>query len=156
MRAGRRLGVDVGTVRIGVSVSDPEAMVAVPVQTVPRGTGDLARLAALAAEHDAVEIVVGLPVTLAGGEGPAAASVRSFADRLAAAVAVPVRLVDERMTTAGAHQALQAAGMSSRRRRAVVDESAAVMILQTALDAERSTGSPAGVEVPVRPSQGEA
>ncbi len=156
MRSGRRLGVDVGTVRIGVSVSDPEAMVAVPVQTVPRGTGDLARLAALAAEHDAVEIVVGLPVTLAGGEGPAAASVRSFADRLAAAVAVPVRLVDERMTTAGAHQALQAAGMSSRRRRAVVDESAAVMILQTALDAERSTGSPAGVEVPVRPSQGEA
>ena len=147
MRRGRRLGVDVGTVRIGVAVSDPDGRLAVAVETVPRGTGDLARLRALAVEHEVMEVLVGLPVTLAGGEGPAAGSVRAFAGRLAAHVGVPVRLVDERLSTAGAHRALQEAGVSGRRRRGVVDQSAAVMILQTALDAERSTGSPPGVPV---------
>jgi putative Holliday junction resolvase len=152
VRIGRRLGVDVGTVRIGVAVSDPDGMVAVPLETVTRGSGDLARLGALVREHDAVELVVGLPVSLAGTEGPSAAAVRAFTDGLAASVPVPVRLVDERLSTAGAHRALQQAGLDSRRRRAVVDESAAVMILQTALDAERSTGSPAGVEVAAQPA----
>ena len=166
MRTGRRLGVDVGTVRIGVAVSDRDGLLAVPLETVARGNGDVARLVALVDANDAVEVVVGLPVLLSGGEGRSADSVRVFAGELAAATDVPVRLVDERLSTAGAHRALQDAGLDSRRRRAVVDESAAVMILQTALDTERSTGSPAGVEVaatstaaaPVtaRPSQGGA
>ncbi len=166
MRTGRRLGVDVGTVRIGVAVSDRDGLLAVPLETVARGNGDVARLVALVDANDAVEVVVGLPVLLSGGEGRSADSVRVFAGELAAAAHVPVRLVDERLSTAGAHRALQDAGLDSRRRRAVVDESAAVMILQTALDTERSTGSPAGVEVdetattaaPVtaRPSQGGA
>lgn len=166
MRAGRRLGVDVGTVRIGVAVSDRDGLLAVPLETVARGDGDVARLVALADGNDAVEVVVGLPVLMSGAEGRSAGSVRLFAGQLAAAVHVPVRLVDERLSTAGAHRALQDAGLDSRRRRAVVDESAAVMILQTALDTERSTGSPAGVAVdgtsttaaPVtaRPSQGGA
>ena len=110
----------------------------------------------LAVAHDAVEVVVGLPVSLDGTEGPSAAAVRSFVDGLAARLAerpgIPVRLVDERLSTAGAHRALQAAGVDGRRRRAVVDESAAAMILQTALDTERSTGSPAGAEVVVSPT----
>ncbi len=153
MRPGRRLGVDVGSVRIGVAVSDHEGRLAVPVETVPRGTGDLGRLAALVAEHEIVEVVVGLPVTLAGTEGAAAASVRAFALGLAGALSVPVRMVDERLSTAGAHRALQEAGVGGRRRRVVVDQSAAVMILQTALDAERSTGRAPGVPVQ---DQGEA
>ncbi|MFI5099651.1 MAG: Holliday junction resolvase RuvX [Actinomycetes bacterium] len=166
MRTGRRLGVDVGTVRIGVAVSDRDGLLAVPLETVARGAGDVARLVALVDGNDAVEVVVGLPVLLSGAEGRSADWVRVFAGELAAALHVPVRLVDERLSTAGAHRALQDAGLDSRRRRAVVDESAAVMILQTALDTERSTGSPAGVEVagapataaPVtaRPSQGGA
>jgi putative holliday junction resolvase len=147
VRVGRRLGVDVGTVRIGVAVSDRDGLLAVPLETVARGAGDVARLGVLADEHEAVELVVGLPVLLSGAEGQAAAAVRTFAEGLASSVAVPVRLVDERLSTAGAHRALQDAGLDSRRRRSVVDESAAVMILQTALDTERSTGSPAGVEV---------
>jgi putative Holliday junction resolvase len=153
MRTGRRLGVDVGTVRIGVAVSDPDGTVALPVETLRRGGGELRRLAELATEHDAVELVVGLPVSLDGREGRAAVTVREFAGRLAAAVPVQVRLVDERLTTTVAHQALRAGGLDSRRRRSVVDASAAAMILQTALDAERSTGRAAGV--PVSTDQGE-
>jgi len=143
----------VGTVRIGTALSDPDGLLAVPLETVQRGAGDVDRIVALVAENAAVEVVVGLPVSLDGTEGPSAAEVRSFVDGLAARLAerpgVPVRLVDERLSTAGAHRALQAAGVGGRRRRAVVDESAAAMILQTALDTERSTGSPAGVEVMV-------
>jgi putative holliday junction resolvase len=167
VRLGRRLGVDVGSVRIGVAVSDAQGLMAVPVQTVARGRGDLAQLVALAAEHAAVEVVVGLPVTMGGAHGPAADAVADFAAALGGALAasqrtgpVPVRLVDERLTTASAHRALAGAGMGGRRRRSVVDQSAAVMILQTALDAERSTGRPAGVAAqdrrPSRPSQGGA
>jgi putative holliday junction resolvase len=156
VRAGRRLGVDVGTVRIGTALSDPEGLLAVPLETVPRGTGDVDRIVQLAAENAAVEVVVGLPVSLDGSQGPSAAAVRSFVEVLAARLAerpgVPVRLVDERLSTAGAHRALQAAGVGGRRRRAVVDESAAAIILQTALDAERSTGKPAGAEVTVSPT----
>jgi putative holliday junction resolvase len=155
VRTGRRVGVDVGTVRIGTALSDPEGLLAVPLETVPRGTGDVDRIVELVAAHDAVEVVVGLPVSLDGTEGPSAAAVRAFVDGLAARLAdqgVPVRLVDERLSTAGAHRALQAAGVGGRRRRAVVDESAAAMILQTALDTERSTGSPAGAEVVVSPT----
>ena len=146
-RTGRRLGVDVGSVRIGTAVSDPDGLLAVPLETVPRGDGDLSRLAGLVVANDVVEVVVGLPVSLDGTDGPSARAARDFAAALAAAVPVPVRLVDERLSTAGAHRALQAAGVSGRRRRAVVDESAAAMILQTALDTVRSTGRPAGVAV---------
>ncbi len=149
LSTGRRLGVDVGSVRIGTAVSDRDGLLAVPLETVPRGDGDLRRLAELVTGNDVVEVVVGLPVSLDGTDGPAARSVRDFAAALAAAVAAPVRLVDERLSTAGAHRALQAAGVEGRRRRTVVDEAAAAMILQTALDTARATGRPAGVAVPV-------
>jgi putative Holliday junction resolvase len=143
-----RLGIDVGDARIGVARSDPEATIATPVETVPAGARSVARLAALAAEHGAVEVVVGLPRSLSGREGPAAATVRSYAGRLAAALApLPVRLVDERLSTVSAERTLRDRGMVGRRgrgRRAVVDQQAAVVILQTALDAESARGTAPG------------
>lgn len=147
MRRGVRLGVDVGDVRIGVAASDPSGLIATPVETVARGPGDLARLRALATEHDAVEVVVGLPRSLSGGEGPAAVKVRRFAGELADALAADgraVRLCDERLSTVSAEAVLREQGRKGRRRRAVVDQAAAVVILQNALDTERGTGRPAG------------
>ena len=145
MRAGVRLGIDPGDARIGVARSDPSGFLASPVETVRRGKGDLARIARLARDDEAVEIVVGLPRSLSGGEGPAAAKTREFAVRLAARVRpVPVRLVDERLTTVSAEAMLRDRGRKGQQRRAVVDQAAAVLILQHALDTERSTGSPPG------------
>lgn len=153
MRPGRRLGVDVGSVRVGVAVSDPEGILATPVSTVARVPGadpdsSLDDLVALVTEHDAVEVVVGLPLGLDGTEGAAAQRARQYASLLVARVApVQVRLVDERLTTVDAHRALRDSGLGGRRHRAVVDQAAAVLILQAALDAERSSGRPPGVPV---------
>jgi putative Holliday junction resolvase len=130
---GRRLGVDVGAVRIGVALSDPDGVLATPLATVARdvdGGTDLRVLADLAAEHEVVEVVVGLPRTLAGTEGPAARAAREFAEALAGAVDVPVALADERLTTVVATRQLRASGRPGRRQRAVVDQAAAVAILQ--------------------------
>ena len=148
-RVGVRVGVDVGTVRVGVAASDPGGLLATPVGTVARTTdddgSDLAEIAAVVAERAALEVVVGLPRTLAGAEGPAAQAARTYAGRLAVRVApVPVRLVDERLTTVDAHRSLRDSGVDGRRQRAVVDQAAAVLILQAALDAERSSGRPPG------------
>ena len=149
MRRGVRLGVDVGDVRIGVARSDPSGLIATPVETVRRGKGDLARLRELTAEDEAVEVVVGLPRSLSGGEGPSAAKVREFAARIAEAVApVPVRLCDERLSTVTAEAVLRGQGKKGQKRRAVVDQAAAVVILQNALDTERGTGAAPGELVP--------
>lgn len=146
MRTGIRLGVDVGSVRIGVARSDPSGLLATPVETVRRGRGDLDRLAAIAAEYEAVEIVVGLPTSLSGREGQAAEVAREFAARIASRLApVPVRLFDERLTTVTAQQGLRASGVRARDQRGVVDQAAAVVLLQAALDNERATGRPPGV-----------
>jgi putative Holliday junction resolvase len=148
MRHGVRLGIDPGDARIGVARSDPSGFLATPVETVRRGKGDLARIARLVREEEAMEVLVGLPRSLSGGEGPAALKVRAFAARLAARVApVPVRLVDERLTTISAEAMLRDRGKKGQQRRAVVDQAAAVLILQHALDTERSTGSPPGEPV---------
>jgi putative Holliday junction resolvase len=151
-RSGRRVGIDVGSVRVGVATSDPSAVLATPVRTVRRDPDqdasaptDLEELAAVVAELAAVEVVVGLPRTLAGAEGAAAQEARKYARRLAARIApVPVRLVDERLTTVDAHRNLRSSGVEGRQHRAVVDQAAAVLILQAALDAERSSGRPPG------------
>jgi len=120
-------------------------LLASPLTTIQRGRGDLGALAALAAEQDAIEVVVGLPTGLSGREGAAAADARRFASALAARLApVPVRLVDERFTTVIAHDVLRRGGKGARERRPAVDRAAAALILQGALDAERSTGVPAG------------
>ena len=145
MRHGVRLGVDPGDARIGIARSDPTGFLATPVETVRRGKGDLRRIAKLAAEHEAVEVVVGLPRSLSGGEGPAAVKTRAWAATLAAVLApLQVRLVDERLTTLSAEAMLRDRGVKGRQRRAVVDQAAAVVILQQALDTERATGTPPG------------
>jgi len=145
LRPGVRIGIDPGDARIGVARSDPTGFLATPVETVRRGRGDLSRIARLVREAEAVEVVVGLPRSLSGGEGPAAAKARDFADALAARVApVPVRLQDERLTTVAAEAMLRDRGKKGASRRAVVDQAAAVLILQHALDTERETGRPPG------------
>lgn len=150
MRFGVRLGIDPGDARIGVATSDPSGFLATPVETVRRGRGDVRRLAQLVTELEAVEVVVGLPRSLSGAEGPAAAKAREFAALLARRVApVPVRLCDERLTTVSAESMLREQGRRGAKRRAVVDQAAAVLILQTALDTERSSGQAPGEIVEV-------
>ncbi len=145
MRTGVRLAIDYGSARIGVAHCDSDGRLASPLTTIPRGGGDLAAIAALAAADDVIEVIVGLPVGLSGREGPAAQAARSFAAALAARVApVPVRLVDERFTTVIAHDVLRQGGSDTRDRRPRVDRAAAALLLQGALDRERSTGQPAG------------
>ena len=155
MRTGTRLAVDVGSTRIGVARCDPDGLLASPLATIRRGRGDLDRLASLAASEGAIEVIVGLPTGLSGREGAAAAQARSFAGALADRLApLPVRLVDERFTTVIAHDALRQGGRGSRARRPVVDKAAAALILQGALDTERTTGSPAGELVSSAPGAG--
>ena len=149
MRRGVRLALDIGDARIGVASSDPHGILATPVETVHRGPGDLDRIAALAAELEAVEIVVGLPRSLSGGEGPAAVKIRETAELVRAKVQAgnaetAVRLVDERFTTVTAERMLRERGKKGSKRRAVVDQAAAVVILQHALDLERESGNPPG------------
>ncbi|MBW8486552.1 Holliday junction resolvase RuvX [Actinomadura parmotrematis] len=150
MRPGVRLGVDVGSVRIGVARSDPRGVLASPLDTVKAGRGDVDRLVELVAEHAAVEVIVGLPTSLSGQEGPAARSARRFAGWLAARLpAGAVRLYDERLTTVTAENGLRASGVHGQARRRVVDRAAATVLLQAALDGERSTGRPPGEVVRV-------
>jgi putative Holliday junction resolvase len=135
---GRRLGVDVGNVRVGVALSDPGGVLATPLTTLSRDQragSDVERLAELVAEHEVVEVVVGLPRTLAGRQGPAAAAARAYATALADRIApVPVRLADERLSTVVASRVLRTSGVPGRRQRAIVDQAAAVEILQSWLD----------------------
>ena len=145
---GVRLGVDVGLARVGVAVSDPDGILATPLVTLRRDRNvqdevvptDIRELSQLVDRHHCVEVVVGLPVTLAGMEGPAAAQARTYAQRLAAEIApIPVRLTDERMSTVSAARRLAERGVRGRRQRAVIDQAAAVEILQRWLDARRRT-----------------
>lgn len=134
-----------GDARIGVAVCDPSGMIATPVETVPAGPHALGRLAELVQEHEAIECVLGLPVGLSGREGPAAVKVRAFTSELARLLApVSVRLVDERMSTVTAQGHLHASGRTTKNSRSVIDQAAAVVILQSALDAERTRGTPPG------------
>lgn len=152
-RRGARLAVDVGEVRIGVARCDPDGILATPLRTVPRSDHDdgSATIAALAQEQEAIEIVVGLPCSLSGEEGRAAHAVRAYAKELALRCSpTEVRLVDERLTTVSAHQALQAAGRREKQHRSVVDQVAAALILEQALASERRTGKPPGEVLELR------
>jgi putative Holliday junction resolvase len=144
------LAVDLGSVRVGVARSDPSGLLAVPLETVPRqpGNAELVRLAELVAEWEALEVLLGLPVSLSGRPGPAAQGAKDYARELAAKIApTPVRLVDERLSTVAAHRSLREAGVAGRRQRAKVDQAAAVVFLQTALDTERVSGRAPGTAV---------
>lgn len=151
MRRGVRVGVDVGSVRVGIAISDPDGLLATPETTFTRDAGggtDIAGVAALVLERSAIEVIVGLPRSLDGQERAAAQVARDWARELVRrAPEVSVRMVDERLTTVDAHRAMGEAGISTRRRKNVIDSQAAAMILQVALDRERTTGMPPGTSV---------
>ncbi|MFF2633553.1 Holliday junction resolvase RuvX [Microbacterium sp. NPDC058021] len=147
-RRGVRIGVDVGKARVGVARCDPDGMLATPVETVPRNEHSVARVREIAAEYDATELLVGLPLNLRGEDTPSTADARAFAAALAEAGDPPVRLVDERLSTVSAHAALRQSGRSQRDSRSIVDQVAAVVLLQHALDVEKSTGRPPGTPMP--------
>ncbi len=157
MRRGVRVGVDVGTVRVGVAACDPSGLLASPVETIPRDLtepapgalpADIAQVAAHVRRLGAIEVVVGLPRSLSGAEGAAARAARAYAGEVARAIdPVPVRLVDERLSTVSAHRSLHAAGRPGRKHRGVVDQVAAVTILQAALEGERGRAAPSGERV---------
>jgi putative Holliday junction resolvase len=152
-----RIGIDVGKARIGVARTDPHGMLATPVETVPRskegdGDADIRRIRDIVAELDAMEIVVGLPLSMSGGETASTQDARDFAGRLAAGGGLPVRMIDERLSTVSAQAALHANGRTTRSSRPVIDQVAAVILVQHALDSERSSGKPPGILLD--PSQG--
>ncbi len=138
---GVRLGIDVGEVRVGVAVSDPNGILASPLVTLARDRRhgrDIAGIAALVEERQVIEVIVGMPTSLSGAKGRAARNVTSYVDRLAKRIApVPVRTCDERMTTVIASRTLSEQGVRAHRQRAVIDQAAAVLILQSWLDGRR-------------------
>ncbi len=135
---GRVLGLDLGQSRIGVAVSDPDRRVAVPIGTVRTGApGDVRAIAALVEEHGVTAIVVGHPLSLSGEPREAADHAEKFAQALQGFLGIPVELQDERLSTVEAERGLREAGVKGRRRREVVDQSAATVILQASLDRRR-------------------
>jgi putative Holliday junction resolvase len=140
---GRRLGVDVGTVRVGVALSDPTGTLASPLETLRRAKdkSDLVRLTELVVTHEVVEVVVGLPRHLSGASGASARDASAYAADLASRIGnVPVHLVDERLSTVTATNHLRAGGIPARHQRSVIDQAAAVVILQSHLDGRSRTG----------------
>jgi putative pre-16S rRNA nuclease len=148
VRRGVRLGVDPGTVRVGLASSDPDGLLASPLDTLRRDSRsgqDVEEIARIVRSLGVLEVVVGLPTTLSGRAGPAAGAAHAYAVLIARRVEpVPVRVVDERFSTVEAGARLREAGLEGRRRRLAVDRSAAAVILQSALDAERASGGPPG------------
>lgn len=140
---GRILALDVGDRTIGVAVSDLLGIAAHPVETIrrTREADDIARVCALAAEREAVEVLVGLPRNMDGSLGPQAEKVQAFADALAPRVGLPVTLWDERLSTRAAERALIASGLTRKRRKGVVDQVAAVFFLQGYLDFRAGRGA---------------
>ncbi|MFV0433547.1 MAG: Holliday junction resolvase RuvX [Leucobacter sp.] len=164
MRSGVRMGVDVGRARIGVARSDLHGMLATPAETVSRaasGGADIERIADLVRELEVFEVVVGLPLNLRGERTASTEDADAFARRLAArlhAEGVFVRLVDERLSTVSAQGQLRQAGKKTKQSRNIIDQAAAVVILQHALDLERQRDTAPGIEVShvARPPQSSA
>lgn len=153
MRTGVRLGIDVGRARIGVARCDPHGMLATPLETVPRdssGRSDIARVLELAREFEAFEVIVGLPINLRGERTASTDDARAFGEALAARLGgTPVRLVDERLSTVSAQGSLREAGRRAKDSRGIIDQAAAVVILQHALDLERGRGEAPGVAIDI-------
>ena len=142
-----RLGVDVGRARVGIARSDPHGVLATPVETLARRDQPVTSIQRLVTEYEVIEVIVGLPLSLSGAETASTDDSRAVAEQLADELAVPVRLVDERLTTVSAARGLREAGRTAKNSRSVVDQAAAVILLQHALDLERSTGNPPGALV---------
>jgi putative Holliday junction resolvase len=136
--AGRVLALDLGDVRIGVAISDPQRRLAVPLGVVRTGApADLKAIRSIVQENDVTLVVVGDPVLLSGERGDRSLKADGFASALRAMLQVPVELQDERLSTVEAERALRSAGASGRETRRSVDQSAAAVILQSWLDAHR-------------------
>lgn len=159
---GPKLGVDVGQVRVGLAGSDRDGLLATPIRTLQRDArknSDVRSLVREAIERGVVQIFVGLPKNLSGREGTSAELARAYADLIVRELIrqshpVPVRLVDERLSTVSAHRSLRSAGLNSREHRKVVDQVAAVEILQHAIHMQRSRGRDVGDPVPVPAANG--
>ncbi|MCI6412014.1 MAG: Holliday junction resolvase RuvX [Schaalia hyovaginalis] len=150
LRRGVRLGVDVGTVRVGVSRSDPEGILAVPLETVLRRDdwSDIDDICRIIDAFDAFEVIVGLPRHLKGGEGVSAKGARRYARRIKAKrPGVRVALIDERLSSNQAHARLRQSGIPEKEHRPVIDQVAAQIILELALDEERMSGRAPGIEI---------
>lgn len=139
-----RLCVDWGKSRIGVAACDREGLLSHPVETIDNTPAAVGRIAKLVRDLEAIEVVLGMPIDLAGQRGVAADAMMKVANRIGRRIKVPLRLVDERLTTATAHRQLAEAGVAGIDRRGVIDQAAAVSILEHALETERRTGQPAG------------
>ncbi len=150
MRVGVRIGIDVGKARVGLAKSDPHGMLATPLETVQRdheGDADVQRISEIFAEHDVLECIVGLPLNMQGNHTPSTQDAIDFARRVAQ-LGVQVRLVDERLSTVTAWGQLHATGKNQKSHRGIIDQAAAVVILQQALDSERLRGHAIGEAVP--------
>jgi putative holliday junction resolvase len=150
VRSGRRLAVDVGKVRVGLAISDFHGILASPLQNVARQTenSETVRLIQAAiADEDILEIYVGLPVSMSGGSTASTDDAVSIATTLADAVSIPVRMIDERLTTVSASAALRSSGKNSKDGRKVIDQIAATMILEQALSIEKNTDRVPGIEL---------
>lgn len=157
-RRGVRVGVDVGAVRVGVSRCDPEGILTMPVETLIRSDdwSELERLCEILDEFNAIEVIVGLPRHLKGGEGVSAKGARRYARRIKTLrPGVRVALVDERLSSNQAHARLRASGVPEREHRPIIDQVAAQIILEQALEEERMSGSAPGSEITVEGTSAE-
>ena len=148
MRQGVRVACDVGTVRVGLSRSDATGMLAVPLPAVPAGPEAVVAVLAVLDEWEAVEVFVGLPLHMSGEEGHSARMARDWAGALAERTSLPIRLMDERLSTVEAQRGFRASGRTTRESRSLIDSASAVVVLQAALEAERGSGAPPGELVP--------
>lgn len=144
MRLGRRLAIDFGQARIGVALSSADALISSPLATVPAGDSALQDVLEIIAEHEPLEIYVGLPLNLSGDFTKSTQDALEFATILSERVKVEVRMLDERMTTRAAQGQLYASGKNSKSSRSLIDAAAASLILEGAIAFEKSTGTQPG------------
>lgn len=137
MRSGVRLSLDIGKARVGAARCDPDGIMAFPIETIPRDVA-MDRAVELVTEFNPCEVIIGNPVNLQNNDTESTHDSRDFASSLSVRIGIPVRMVDERLTTTAALGALRASGRNAKNSRAVVDQVAAVILLQSCLDAERS------------------
>ena len=150
MERGSRLAIDVGTVRIGLAVSDPDSIVSTPLPALVRSRlliESLKEILSLISENGVIEVYVGDPLSLSGVETASTQDARQFSIQLAELTSVPVRLVDERLTTVTASAKLRLNGKNAKAAKSLIDSASAVEILEQALNVSKQSGKPAGLRV---------
>jgi putative Holliday junction resolvase len=150
MEKGRRLAIDVGTVRIGLAICDPDGILSSPLAALARSqdlSETLQIVSDLVTEHNAIEVYVGDPISLSGGQSASTRDAREFAEKLADLISAPIRLVDERLTTVTASAKLRVSGKDARQSKSLIDSASAVEILEQALATLRVSGKAPGRQV---------